>query len=52
MKNLKNTKYFIMFLSGILFSAFTVFAAIIPVNTDFTQDAVQYLQNLVLTNSG
>jgi len=41
-----------MFLSGILFSAFTVFAAIIPVNTDFTQDAVQYLQNLVLTNSG
>ena len=51
MKNLKNTKYFIMFLSGILFSAFTVFAAIIPVNTDLTQDAVQYLQKLVLTNS-
>ncbi len=42
-----------MFLSGILFSALTVFAATVTVNTDITQDAVQYLQNLILTdNSG
>ncbi len=51
MKHLKNTKYLVVFLAGILFSAFTAFAATVTVNTDFTQNAVQYLQQLVLSDA-
>jgi len=52
MKHLK-TKLFITFLAGILFSTFAVFAATISVSTNFTTNAVQYLQQLVLRdNSG
>jgi len=50
MKHLKNTKYLVLFLAGILFSAVTAFAATVTVNTDFTQNAVQYLQQLILTD--
>jgi hypothetical protein len=50
MKN-SNVKLFITFSAGILFSALTVFAATITVNTDFTGNAVQYLQDLVLTDA-
>jgi hypothetical protein len=46
-----NTKLFIMFLMGILFSTFTVFAATITVNTGFSQGAVQYVQKIVLKSS-
>jgi hypothetical protein len=50
MKNL-NAKFVVVFVAWVLFSVFTVFAATITVNTGFSQSAVQYLQNLVLTNS-
>ncbi len=45
------TKFFITFLAGILFSAVTVFAATVNVSTNFTSNAVQYLQKLVVTDS-
>lgn len=40
-----------MFLAWILFSAVTVFAATINVSTNFTSNAVQFLQELVVTDS-
>jgi len=46
-----NFKLFTMFLAGILFSTFAVFAATISVPTNFTTNAVQYLQKLVLKNT-
>lgn len=50
MKNTK-IKLFTMFLAGILFSTFAVFAATISVPTNFTTNAVQYLQQLVLRDA-
>lgn len=50
MKNTK-IKLFTMFLAGVLFSTFAVFAATISVPTNFTTNAVQYLQKLVLTSN-
>ena len=47
MKN-ANIKLFIVFLAGILFSAITVFAATVNVSTNFSSNAVQYLQRLVI----
>lgn len=46
-----NFKLFTMFLAGILFSTFAVFAATISVPTNFTTNAVQYLQQLVLKDA-
>ena len=50
MKNV-NIKLFTMFLAGILFSAITVFAATVNVSTNFSSNAIQYLQKLVLIDS-